>query len=85
MGACNIVLLDIAMPGLSGVEILRRIQAMHLGTSVIMVSGIEDVETARRTLAMGAVDYVAKPVDYRSLDSVLEMHLLMARMDLGAK
>lgn len=81
----HIVLLDVAMPGLSGVEILRRIKAMHLGTSVIMVSGIEDVETARRTLAMGAVDYVAKPVDYRYLDSVLEMHLLMARMDLGTK
>jgi DNA-binding response OmpR family regulator len=65
------VLLDIAMPGLSGVETLREIRAASADTRVIMVSGIDDVETARRTLALGAADYVPKPVDFGYLDSVL--------------
>jgi DNA-binding response OmpR family regulator len=67
----EIVLLDIAMPGLSGVDTLRGIRAASADTRVIMVSGIHDVETARRTLALGAADYVPKPVDFGYLDAVL--------------
>ena len=76
----HIVLLDISMPGLSGVETLRRIKALRQETAVIMVSGIEDVETARQTLALGAADYVAKPVDFQYLDSVLQVHLFMSQI-----
>ena len=50
-------------------------------TCVVMVSGLEDVETARRTLTLGAADYIAKPVDFAYLDSVLEAHMLMAHLD----
>ncbi len=75
----QVVLLDIAMPGLSGVETLRRIKALPQETCVVMVSAIEDVETARRTLALGASDYVQKPVDFAYLGSVLEAHTLMAQ------
>lgn len=46
-----------------------------------MVSAIEDVETARRTLALGAADYVQKPVDFAYLNSVLEAHALMAHFE----
>jgi DNA-binding response OmpR family regulator len=67
----EVVLLDIAMPGLSGVDTLRQIRALSADTRVIMVSGNEDVETARRTLALGAVGYVPKPVDFGYLDAVL--------------
>ena len=77
----QVVLLDIAMPGLSGVETLRRIKALPRETCVVMVSAIEDVETARRTLALGAADYVQKPVDFSYLDSVLEAHTLMAQFE----
>lgn len=80
----HIVLLDIAMPGLSGVETLRRIKAMSLETAVVMISGIEDYKTARQTLALGASDYVTKPVDFRYLDSVLEAHLFMSHLDAEA-
>ena len=77
----SVVLLDIAMPGLSGVEALRQIKALPQETCVVMVSGVEDVETARRTLAMGAADYMAKPVDFAYLDSVLEVHTLLSQFD----
>lgn len=73
----QVVLLDINMPGLSGAETLKRIKALPQETCVVMVSGQEDVTMARRTLALGAADYVAKPVDFAYLDAVLEAHALM--------
>ncbi len=79
----HVVLLDIMMPGLSGVEALKRIKALPHETCVVMVSGIEDAEAARRTLALGAADYVTKPVDFAYLDTVLEAHLLMGHFEAG--
>ena len=76
----QVVLLDIMMPGLSGVETLRRIKTLLPETAVIMVSAIEDQETARQTLVLGAADYVAKPVDFQYLDSVLQVHLFMSQI-----
>ncbi len=76
----QVVLLDILMPGLSGVETLRRIKTLQPETAVIMVSAIEDEDTARRTLALGAADYVTKPVDFSYLDSVLQVHLFMSQI-----
>ncbi len=76
----HIVFLDIQMPGLSGVETLRRIKALGQETCVVMVSGIEDVKTARQTLALGAADYVTKPVDFQYLDSILQTHLFMTQI-----
>ena len=73
----HVVLLDITMPRMTGVETLRRIKALPYETLVVMVSGIEDVETARQTLALGACDYVAKPIDFPYLDTVLETHLFL--------
>ena len=76
----HVVLLDIAMPRLGGVETLRRIKALRQQPAVVMVSAIEDQETARRTLAMGAADYITKPVDFQYLDSVLQVHLFMSEI-----
>lgn len=69
----HVVLLDIVMPGVSGVETLRRIKSLPHEASVIVVSGKADVETLRTTLALGAADYVPKPVDFGYLDSVLNL------------
>lgn len=77
----HVILLDIAPPGLSGMETLRRIKALPREVCVVMISGIADVDIARQTLAMGAADYVPKPVDFMYLDSVLEVHTLMGQFD----
>lgn len=77
----HIVLLDIRMPGLDGIETLRQIKAMPQKNCVVMISANEDAEQARQTLAMGASDYVCKPVDFGYLDSVLETQLLTAELD----
>ena len=76
----HVVLLDIVMPGMTGMETLRRIKALPQETCVVMVSGIEDMETARQALALGAADYVTKPVDFQYLDSVLQVHLFMSQI-----
>lgn len=67
----HLVLLDILLPGLSGVDTLRRMRPVLRDTCVIVISGHEDAETARRTLELGAVEYLGKPVDLGDLDAVL--------------
>ena len=67
-GRADLVLLDVRMPGLDGVQVLRRIREMSTSLPVIMVTANEDVTLARETLTLGAFDYVAKPFDFDYLD-----------------
>src|SRR5919204_2874390 len=64
----DLVLLDVRMPGLDGVETLRRLRQVAPAVSVIMVTANEDVALARDTLKLGATDYVAKPFDFAYLE-----------------
>lgn len=68
----EIVLLDIQMPRLGGIEALTAIRAIAPATKVIMISGVESVELAQRALSHGAFDYVRKPVDFAYLQQSLE-------------
>ncbi len=77
----HIVLLDTSMPGLSGVETLRRIKALPIETCVVMLCRRREEKAARKTLALGAADYLCKPVDVASLESLLQTHLLLAQLD----
>jgi DNA-binding response OmpR family regulator len=81
----NIVLLDLMMAGIGGMETLRRVKAMAPETCVIMVTAIEEIETAQTALSRGASDYVTKPFSLQYLDSVLEVHLLMDHIDPDSK
>ena len=71
----DLVLLDINMPGMSGLEALRSICAAEPGLPVVMVSGQGDEEVARSTLKEGAFDYVTKPVNLDYLERTLYMTL----------
>ena len=81
----NIVLLDLMMAGIGGMETLRRVKAMAPETCVIMVTAIEEIESAQTALGRGASDYVTKPFSLQYLDSVLEVHQLMDRIDPASK
>jgi CheY-like chemotaxis protein len=70
----HLVLLDLLMPGMGGMETLRRLQADCPSARVIMVTAIEDLNTARKALSAGAVDYLTKPFPLDYLDSVLAVH-----------
>jgi CheY-like chemotaxis protein len=80
--APGVVLLDVEMPGLSGVDALPTIRAMAPATAVIMVSGTVNVELARRALAAGAFDYVMKPVDLPRLLESIETAFAMLALDV---
>lgn len=81
----NIVLLDLMMAGIDGIETLRRVKAMAPETCVIMLTAVEEIESARTALGRGASDYVTKPFSLKYLDSVLEVHLLVDRIDPDSK
>jgi DNA-binding response OmpR family regulator len=71
----QLVLLDVMMDGIGGIETLRQIKVLRPETCVIMVTAIEDLDTARTALNAGAADYVTKPFTFQFLDSVLDIHL----------
>lgn len=59
-GAC--VLLDVAMPGMSGIEVQEELARRHLTLPVLFLTGHGDVPTAVRAVKSGAVDFLQKPV-----------------------
>jgi len=67
-GPPDLVLLDIWLPGMDGVDALKQIKARHPVLPVIMISGHANIETAVRTTKLGAYDFIEKPL---SLDKVL--------------
>lgn len=64
----DLVLLDIWMPGLDGIQTLQRLRGLKPGVCVIVMSGHGNIETAVKATKLGAFDYLEKPL---SLDSVL--------------
>ncbi|HEY3066307.1 MAG TPA: response regulator [Methylomirabilota bacterium] len=66
-----VVLLDMLMPGMDGVETLERIQAFDPTIPVIMLTANQDTGRARATLVAGAFDYVRKPFDLEGLARVI--------------
>ncbi len=64
----QIVLLDIKLPGISGMELLREIRLHYSSTIAIMLTAVNDVDTAVKAMKLGAADYIIKPFD---LDRVL--------------
>ena len=65
----DIVLTDISMPGMSGIELMKEIKALSPMTEVLLISGYEEFEYARAAIKYGARDYILKPIH---LDKVTE-------------
>lgn len=57
------MLLDLSMPGMDGLETLRRARQAHPALAVTMLTGVSDVDMANKALALGARCYVTKPLD----------------------
>jgi DNA-binding NtrC family response regulator len=64
---CDAVVLDIRMPGLSGIETLAEIRKKHIGVEVILLTGDADVPSAIEGMRLGAFDYLMKPHEFESL------------------
>lgn len=59
--AFDVVLTDVSMPGLSGLDLLNRVVELYPGTPVIIISGLSDQEHAESLIGQGAIDYLLKP------------------------
>jgi DNA-binding NtrC family response regulator len=59
----DLVFLDIALPGIDGIEVLRRLKALDPSVTAVMVTATEDLKTAVEAMRLGAYDYVSKPFD----------------------
>ena len=57
----DLILLDLKMPGLSGVEVLERIKENNPEAIVIVITGYPSVQSAVQTMKLGAYDYLSKP------------------------
>ncbi len=77
----DVVLLDIAMPGLDGVQVLQRILALEAAPPVIIVTGHEEGALSVQTRAMGAFDYITKPFDLSRLSRAVDAALAPASED----
>ncbi len=67
----GVVVTDLYMPGLSGLELLARLKATNAGVDVVVVTGKDEMETAVEAIRAGAYDYLAKPLDPEELDDLL--------------
>jgi len=67
----NIILVDIKMPGMDGLELQRRIKALNSESIVIIMTAFASVETAVQALKDGAYDYVTKPFDPDDLSHLI--------------
>lgn len=67
----DLLLLDIAMPGMTGVELLERIRTTGHDVDVIIVSAASDIPTIKKVLRHGVVDFLIKPFEFDRLNNAL--------------
>lgn len=68
----DIALLDIKMPGMTGIEVLEKIRELSPETLVVILTGQASVDTAVQALRLGAFDYLTKPCKWAELEVLLE-------------
>jgi DNA-binding NtrC family response regulator len=77
----EIVFLDIKMPRIDGIELLRRIRKANQDVIVIMLTGFATLDTARKAMELGAHDYVTKPFDLEAIKRSIRDALQVAASD----
>jgi CheY-like chemotaxis protein len=68
----QVVVLDLQMPGMDGLETLRRLQELRPKPHVIMCSGVDDPEKIREAVSLGAHAYLVKPVQHLYLSAAVD-------------
>ncbi|HTY58456.1 MAG TPA: sigma-54 dependent transcriptional regulator [Bacteroidota bacterium] len=71
-GEWNIMLVDIKMPGMDGIELLQRVRQTNKEVVVIVITAFATVDTAVKALKEGAYDYITKPIDPDYLDHMVD-------------
>src|SRR4051812_33614361 len=74
------IVMDIRMPGMSGIDGLRKIRELDQNLSVIMLTGFGALETAKEALRLGANDYISKPFDAAEMRDVIGRNVERTRV-----
>jgi len=69
---CDVVLLDVKMPGLGGLEVIQRVKTRWINLEVILLTGHGSVRNVEEGMALGAFDYLMKPVKIDDLVKALK-------------
>jgi len=77
----DIVLMDIWMPGIDGIETLKRIKELYPHLPVIMISGHGNIDTAVQATKLGAFDFIEKPPSYDKIVLSLKNALLLSQLE----
>ncbi len=67
----HLILLDVRMPKMNGLEVLRQVRQIDQEVGVIIVTAVNEEETGRQALKLGAFDYIVKPLDLDYLERSL--------------
>ncbi|TRZ92005.1 MAG: sigma-54-dependent Fis family transcriptional regulator [Rhodocyclaceae bacterium] len=86
----DVIILDIMMPGIDGLEVLQQVKERHPDVDVIMVTGLSQIQTAVKAMKLGAFDYLSKPFDPDELKHVVDRalerrHLLQENRNLKSE
>jgi len=68
----DVIMLDLDMPNVTGMDILKTMQIQEISTPVVILTGVSDVDLAVKSMKLGAFDYLTKPVDDDQLLEVLQ-------------
>lgn len=68
----DIVLLDIHIPGFSGLETARRLREIEIQASIVIITAYSRFEYAQEAIKLGAIDYIVKPYSLRTLEQTIE-------------
>jgi DNA-binding NtrC family response regulator len=79
-GPWDVILLDIKMPGMSGLELQKELKNIDRNTAIIMITAFASVESAVQALKEGAFDYVTKPVDPDHLSHLVQNALKQKKL-----
>jgi len=72
----HIILLDIIMPGMGGIDVLKIVKNINPKIGIILVTAVVDEEIAKHTFNLGAYDYITKPLDLNYLETAVRMKMI---------
>ena len=75
-GLPDLVVLDVNMPGINGIRVLKEIKKRSYQVAVVVLTGLRDIDTAKEALSCGALDFFVKPID---------LNLFISRIDYVMK
>ena len=77
----NVTFLDLKLPGIDGLEVLKRISDLESKPIVIMITGHGTIAKAAKTMDLGAYDYIVKPFDIDDIIKLMKQALKIAKLE----